>query len=465
MTVRLSGAVAAMLLFAGTFGPTTAVAEPLEPNCVDPAAGVPFERRSAADVGMDAAAVADTIDFGMYTGASTVQIYRHGCLVGDRSEFGHLPLPLASGTKGVAAVAVGRAVTEGYFDLDDTLGTFFPQADSAHAALTVRQILNQTTGLRFAWPSDGAGLVTDQVSQMLNAPVDFEPGTTFQYAQNAPALVAAIIEITTGSDFLDYVQRELFGPIGIARENWVWVRDRSGHVAVNGGLAMRPADLARIGQLLVRDGRWMGRQLVDSQFIREGAIGTEANGGYGFLWWTNAGDTYRGVNVPTPVQFDHPVWVGSPRDMFTFSGALGQFLVVVPSRDMVIVRLGGPPRIDPGSITGMLTGTTNPDFKELFRRATAAVTDMPQEPYEDPYRYPAPNEPLVQSPEDLEKLADPANTVAILLGTGPYAATDCNLADCHGNSVVADVNRFVADVAGQVAAAAVAAGQPRAAGR
>lgn len=446
-----------VLVLGAVLSPTPAAATPGGDGCAVPAVGAAFEPRAAADLGMDGAAVADAIDFGMRTGANTVQVYRHGCLVDGRARFGDAPLPLASASKGVAAVAVGRAITLGYFDVDDTLGTFFPEADPEHAALTIRQVLNQTTGLRFTWPSDGAGVVTDQIAQTLHAPVDFPAGSTFQYAQNVLAMLPEIIARTTGRDFLDFVQQELFDPLGIARDHWVWVRDRSGNVAINGGLAMRPADLARLGQLLLRDGRWAERQVIDPGYIREGSTGTAANPAYGFLWWTNSGESYRSAGAPMPEVVDQPFWVGSPRDMYMFSGAFGQFVVVVPSRDMVIVRLGGPSRNDPASITGILTGTTNPDFKELFRRLTAAVTDVPAEPYDDPYRYPARDEPFARTPEDLERLIDPENTIAILLGTGPYSDSGCNLSVCHGSPLGADVQRFAADVADQVAAAAAAA--------
>lgn len=456
MTMRSGCAllVAILLSAISTVSATPAFAAPAVDGCPEPAPGAAFERRSPDAVGMDDAAVADAIDFGVNTGAHTVQVYRHGCLVGDRTGLGDVPLPLASATKGVAAVAVGRAVTLGYFDVDDTLGTFFPQADPQHGALTIRQVPNQTTGLRFSWPSDGAGLVTDQVAQTLNAPTDFAPGSTFQYAQNALSVLPAIIEITTGTDFLDFVQREVMGPIGISRQNWVWLRDRSGNAAVGGGLAMRPSDLARIGQLLLDDGRWDGRELVSVDFIRQGATGTPANEGYGFLWWVNAGDTYRGVDPPTPPLFDRPLWIGSPRDMFVFSGLLGQFLAVVPSRDMVLIRLGGPSRVDPGNVGGALTGTTNPDYKELFRRLTAAVTDVPPEPYDDPYSYSNVPSMTGLSPEDLQRLVDPVNTVELLLGTGPYSDTGCNVVSCHGDSAGSAVTRFVNDAADQVAAAA-----------
>ncbi|WP_067825148.1 serine hydrolase domain-containing protein [Nocardia inohanensis] len=431
-----------------------APAAPAAVACAEPDAGKLFERREAGEVGMDAAAVTDALDFGQRAGGYAVQVYRHGCLVGDRTPTGNLPLPLASSSKGVASVAVGRAITLGYFGVDDPLSKFFPQADAAHANLTVRQVLTQSTGLHFSWPADIAGIQTDQVLQTLASPADYEPGTTFQYAQSVLALLPKIIEITTGLDYQEFVQRELMGPLGIDRENWIWLRDRSGNTAVNGGLAMRPSDLARIGTLLLHNGSWQGQQLVSADYLRQATTPSAANGGYGFLMWLNAGDTYRGVDVPTATLNEHPVFTGSPRDTYAFSGALGQFVVVVPSRDLVIVRMGVPAKIELNNLQALLTGTSNPDNKELFRRLSAAVTDVPGEPYDDPYRYPAPSKPLAKDLDELSRLVDPVNAAEILLGVGPYASTGCNLLWCNGKAVPVDVFKLLIDVGGQVLAAA-----------
>ncbi|RDI46397.1 serine hydrolase domain-containing protein [Nocardia mexicana] len=445
--------LAAAALSVLPFAAPLAAADPgPEAACAEPAAGAAFRGADPAEVGMDPAATHAALEFGTRTGGVAIQVYRHGCLVGDRTPTGNVPLPLASATKGVASAVVGRAVTLGYFGLDDPLGKFFPQADSAHAGLTVRQVLNQTTGLHFSWPADVSGLYTDSVLQTLAQPAEYPPGTTFQYAQNVLALLPKIIERTTGTDFPDFAQRELLQPLGIARENWIWLRDRSGNTAVNGGLAMRPDDLGRLGQLMLHEGAWGGTQLIDPDYIGQARTGSDANPGYGFLTWLNSSDTYMGVEAPRSLRHDNPQFPGSPRDMYSFEGALGQFVTVVPSRDMVIVRLGVPTRLDTKNPISMVTGSGNPDTKELYHRITAAVTDLPAEPYVNPYTLPSP--PLsIRNLDDLAKLADPLNAAAILLGVGPYASTGCNVLWCNGKPVPVDVFRAILDTGGQVAAA------------
>lgn len=425
--------------------------------CAEPAPGQLAAREDPEVLGIDAAALAEALDFGQTKGAATTQVYRHGCLAGDRTGTGNLPIPLASTTKGVASVAVGRAITMGLFTLDDPLRKFFPQADDAHGALTVRQILTQTTGLHFSWPAEGAGIGTDQILQTLSTPIDFPAGTKFQYAQNTLALLPKIIEITARSDFQDFVQREVFGPVGISRDSWVWLRDRSGNTVVSGGLAMRADDLARLGRLMLQNGSWNGREIVDPDYVRDAAQPTDANGGYGFLLWTNVGDThwpsFSGRSVR---RIDHPILPGSPRDTYAFSGALGQLIVVVPSRDMVIVRQGIPVSIDPNNLGANLVGTGNPDNQELIRKITASVRDLPPAPVDDPYRYNDSTGPLFREPADVLFWSDPANVLAILLGTGDYADTGCNLLWCNGKPLPADLSDTVVDASAQIAAAVAA---------
>ncbi|MFI9503060.1 serine hydrolase domain-containing protein [Nocardia sp. NPDC052566] len=446
---RIWAAAAAAALVTLSLVVPNATAAPAD-SCAAPAAGQLPGRADPAASGFDPAALADAIDFGAAKGAYAIQVFRHGCLVGDRTGTGNLPLPLASATKGVASVAVGRAITLGRFGLDDPLGKFFPRADPAHAALTVRQVLNQTTGLRFTWAADIAGIATDEVLQSLNTPIAFEPGTTFQYSQAVLALLPKIIEISTGLDFQDFVQREVMQPLGIARDQWLWLRDRSGNTAVNGGLAMRADDMARFGLLMLNEGRWGDTQLIDPDYIRQARQPTAANGGYGFLFWLNAGDSYKTATVPTAKVFQHPMFPGAPRDLYAFVGALGQFTVVVPSRDLVIVRLGVPGGIDPGNVQTSLAAESNPDNKEFLRRVVAAVNDMPAEPYDDPYRYGDAFGPIIGSVDDLAFWVDPEHVAQILFGVGPYAPSNCNVLFCNGRAVPQDIFAATLDSTGQI---------------
>ncbi|MFF2556487.1 serine hydrolase domain-containing protein [Nocardia sp. NPDC058058] len=441
--------------------PVSANAESGAFACTEPAGDQGYQRAEPADLGLDPTALADALSFGARKGGFAIQVYRHGCLTADYAPDNALaavlPTPLASSSKGVASVAVGRAITLGKFGLDDPLRTFFPQADERHGALTVRQVLNQTTGLEFSWGTDIAAITTDEVAEALHRPFAYEPGSTFQYSQSVLELLPRIVEISTGQDFQDFVQEQVMAPLGIPRDHWIWLRDRHGDTAVHGGLAMRPADFARLGQLMLQRGVWRGQRLIDDSYIRQAAEPTAANGGYGFLFWLNAGDSYKTATVPMAKVFPHNMFPGSPRDMYSFVGALGQFSVVVPSLDMVIVRTGIPGSIDLTNTQTSLAAESNPDNKELLRRITRAVTDVPAVPDDDPYRYDDSFGPLIGSPADLAAWADPTAIAAVLLGYGPGSVPDCTLISCDGRPLTADLAAQLSDTLRQVTLAALAA--------
>jgi len=340
---------------------------------------------NAAELGFDPDALANAVQFASGLRSSSVRVYRHGQLA-DKSardaRTERIPQPLASTSKGVLSLLVGRAITMGHFALDDRLGTFLPEADAAHAALTVRQLLNQTSGLKFSWVAEWAGLETDVVAQVLALPFAHEPGTVFEYAQTTLSLLGVIIERTTGLDFQLFAQRELFGKIGISRNHWVWLRDRKGRTITAGGLFLRPDHQALLGELMLRMGRWDGEQLINSDYVAQAVTGTVANPGYGFLFWLNEGNTYKIASVPTPLTIRHPIFPGSPRDTYAFCGMLGQLIVVVPSRDLVIIRNGLPTRFERSDPVKYSSATTSPDLKEIVRRIVASVADIP--PCSDP---------------------------------------------------------------------------------
>lgn len=389
---------------------------------------------------MDPDKVDDALAYAEYTGAFTTQIYRRGCLVGQRSRFDEAPLPLYSASKSIAALVIGRAVTLGYLEVDEPLRTYFPAADATHGSLTVRHLLTQTSGLYFSWPFDIAAYLTDSTNTVLHAPAMFPAGSTFQYAQAPLSLLAAIIEKTTGQDFLAFADRALFRPLGIDRDGWTWIRDRSGTVLVAGGLAMRAGDLGRIGNLLLARGKWRGGRLIDSGFLADAVSGTTAHPGYGYTFWVNhtaaQNDRYQQAHGAAL----EPIWNGSPPDTYGISGALSQFVVVIPSRDLVVVRVGIPANTGDNRPTALITGeSSNRQNKELLRRISSAPTDIAPPPYVDLFD-PSLNQPREFASVD-DQSADTELVLQVLLGTGPFAGSRCTIALCNSS----DAGRAMAD--------------------
>ncbi len=435
-----SAGVGLVQAVSGTQSPGTA-------QCALPADGRLFNARNATQLGFDQARLDAAIAFGERLPSTSIRVYRHGCLAGRStldSASVFVPQALFSGSKTVLALAVGRAVTLGYLKLDDPIGTYLPEADALHGAITVRQLLTQTSGLQLVLADEAAALTTDPVGYTLALPSWYAPGTEFMYAQNTLTLLSRVLERATGPEFQAFVQQELMNRVGIARDHWVWLRDRSGTTFAWGGLLMRPDDEARLGHLMLHRGKWGSQQVISQSYMNQATTGTAANPGHGFLLWLNAGDTFKAASIGRPVPVAHPVLPGTPRDTYAALGAMGQVTVVVPSRNLVLVR-NGPGGAD--TVEGK-------DVNELVRLVIAAVSDMPQVTDPGPYDYPAP-----AGTGDLVSLDNNIadwRLIGMLLGVGVGATPGCTVLLCNGSNLVTDAGVLGADAVGQLLSAVAA---------
>jgi CubicO group peptidase (beta-lactamase class C family) len=193
---------------------TASLLQPPAPKCALPSENQLFAPFNATALGFDQARLDAAIQFGERLLSTSIRVYRHGCLAGKSgldpaSVF--VPQIMFSASKSILALSVGRAVTLGYLKLDDPIGQYLPEADAAHGALTVRQLLNQTSGLQLVTADEAAALTTDPVQYTLALPFWYAPGTEFMYAQNTLTTLSRVLERATGRDFQDFTQQELMG--------------------------------------------------------------------------------------------------------------------------------------------------------------------------------------------------------------------------------------------------------------
>ncbi len=312
-------------------------------RCPDPSTAGEFLTRSPADVSMDSTLLSEAVGAASLNLAASVRVYRHDCLVavsGNDWRSAGAPSNLWSGTKAIVSLLVGRAITLGSLGLDDPIGRYLPEYDAAHGAITVRQLLSQTSGLRFAWLNDVTPSIPNSVTYVGSLPFDHAPGTYFEYAQAPITVLAEVVTRAVGVDIQTFARDQLFRPLGIVDADWSWARDRGGHTIGYAQLSMRPLDLAKFGSLLLRRGRWAGAQLIDSRYLDQAVAGSPTNPGYGFLFWTNAGEWFYSASILVRRRVDRR-WVASaPPDMFALSGLGDQYVFVVPSLDLVVVRTG-----------------------------------------------------------------------------------------------------------------------------
>lgn len=314
-----------------------------DPTCREPAAGEEWERRSPESVGVDAR----TLDWALaatdHPFTATIRVYRHNCLIasaGPEGATSDVKRPIFSMTKSVVALGVGRAVTLGLVDVDDPIGDYFDGLDPAHAAITVEDLLTQSSGLRFAWANDLAGSLEDSVGQALAMPLVAEPGTLFEYAQTTVTVLTALVERAAGRDFQEFMSAELFEPIGIEPGTWSWMRDGAGNTQGYAWLDLTARDVARLATLMVHQGMWGDERLIDADYLAAMSTSSESNPGYGYLAQVNTGDWF--VESFGATRREGARIRSAPTDTIHFSGFLDQDAFMVPSLDLVIVRMGLP---------------------------------------------------------------------------------------------------------------------------
>ena len=238
---------------------------------------------------------------------------------------------LQSVTKSITATAIGIALGRGEIkSLDVPFMDFFKDrkdsnADPRLARATLRDVLTMRSGIEWHEqdrPLDDTNTTVqleksrDWIAFTLSQPMDSDPGTKWAYNSGGSMLLSGIIKAATGVHIDEYANRHLFQPLGI--RDFHWKKTPTGHPDTEGGLYLSAPDLAKIGLLYLHDGVWEGRRILPVGWVKDAttrhAQPTSPAWGYGYQWWiTNRG----GVDI----------WAGR--------GFGGQYLIVIPSRDIV----------------------------------------------------------------------------------------------------------------------------------
>jgi len=287
--------------------------------------------------GMSSQELARLVDFGIGNGMDSVLVTRHGTIVAEAYYAPFAPATkhrINSATKSVIGSLVAIALDEGLIkSLDQPVLDFFPgrsfaNTDDRKKAITLRHLLDMTSGLDWKEPLNNTPPVSllemersrDWVQYVLDHPMAHDPGATFDYNSGGPHLLSAILSKVTGRSARDYAGEKLFGPLGIDDVQW---RSDPQHVSAGGaGLYLLPRDMARLGRLWLQDGVWQGKRLLPAGWIDqvrqakvEMGLGPQLR--YGNLFWS----------MPA-------------RDMFMAVGFDRQLIMVMPKIDVVAVFTG-----------------------------------------------------------------------------------------------------------------------------
>jgi CubicO group peptidase (beta-lactamase class C family) len=297
----------------------------------------------AADHGFDVARLEEAVAYAESHESHCLLVVRDGDLVLERY-FGdanaNTPMKSWSVAKSHVSAIVGIALERGELgSIDDSIADYLPElAGDPREQVTLRHLLSMTAGLYGGVLSDMAGMFTapDMTAHALTTELNAAPGSAWEYSNVAVQMFDPIFKgLGTRAD--DYARMHVWEPIGM---NASWITDTAGNPALYMNVIASCRDHARFGYLMLRRGCWQGEQVVPQSWVDQAAQPSQAmNLGYGHYFWRGAGDPTLDLVDSTPLDRGalHP---GAPEDAFCAVGLGGQFIEVVPSLDMVVVRMG-----------------------------------------------------------------------------------------------------------------------------
>lgn len=245
------------------------------------------------------------------------------------------PLLGWSMAKSLNSIMLGRLEYEGRLDLNETPG-FEQWSEDERSQIRVTDMLTMTDGLGFSEeynPGDDATAmlftVPSSSDYVMEKAALREPRSHFNYSSGTANLLSRLYQETLGDsqDSYDEYMRAIYRPLGF--QNAIFEVDASGVFVGSSYLYASARDWARMGQLMLDDGIINGERIVTSGWIRRATSPNESTNqkAYGYQWWLNRGN-------------ENLRWSDIPEDAFAAQGNRQQYVMIVPSLELVIVRLG-----------------------------------------------------------------------------------------------------------------------------
>lgn len=256
--------------------------------------------------------------------------------------------------KSMISAMLGKAITEGKIEsLDQPVGDFFPEFNNDMSSkMTVGDLSSMSSGLN--WDEDyyspfsittRAYFYDDLEKMMLNLKVVEEPGQSFKYLSGNTQLLGMVIEKATGQSLSKYLSDQFWKPMGAENEAFWQIDSEEGNLEkAYCCIASNARDFARFGKLYKNHGRWNNQQLLDSTFIAKSVRPRFSESPqYGYGWWLHEQDGH---------------------DFFMMRGHLGQYVIVEPNDNVIIVRLGHQKTPDAG--IGIITRDIKMYIEEAY---------------------------------------------------------------------------------------------------
>ena len=265
------------------------------------------------------------------TRASSLIVIRDNKLVHERYWKDHNKFSIMNSfsmAKGVLSILVGCAIDDGYLQSENQLiSSVFPQYKKSKFGqfLTFRHLMTMQAGLNweeeyhhpFA-PNSKQYFVDDLAKQAFETELKEMPGEKYEYQSVSAQLLGLALIKATGKDLATYLSEKIWKPLGMEFPA-KWSTDEKGIEKAFCCIHANPRDFAKIGQLIMQNGNWNGKQLISQEYCKKLLTPTKANDAFCFSIWTNQENDLK---------------------YHFFYGFLGQFIIMIPEKNMVIVKTG-----------------------------------------------------------------------------------------------------------------------------
>ncbi len=294
-----------------------------------------WETQSISSLGWNQNAVQPLLDYLLLKNTKSFMILVNGRIVMENYFNGHTATTLwkwNSAGKTLTSTVTGIAEQEGFINtnnkVSDYLGTGWTSAPLAKENLiTCKNLLKMNSGLDDTLGDDVAPGNLQYVA---------DAGTRWAY-HNVYVKLQDVVEQATGQTWNNYFNTKLRDKIGMSSTG-VWYNG----TGVNLGLRIyfsNTRSMARFGLLALNNGNWNGNQVINSVYLNQATTTSQnINLAYGYLWWLNGKASYR---LPqTQLQFNGSLIASGANDMYMALGKDDQKIYVIPSKKMVVIRMG-----------------------------------------------------------------------------------------------------------------------------
>ncbi len=279
-----------------------------------------------------------------YRNTKAVVVIHKGKIIGEKYSSDvtkNTPLLGWSMAKSVTSLLVGVLVKDKGLDIHAGKLTSWWKSKVEHEKITLDHLLRMSSGLEFnekyGVGSDAAKMLSIETSASefaINKKLEYPIDSHWSYASGTTNIISAIIKEKVGGSFqfyYEFAQQRLFRPLGI--ESAILEMDASGVFIGSSYLYLTARDWAKLGQLCLQNGQWDGRQIFPNDWIKYVTTPTKTSSlnNYGAHFWLN--------NDPDDKTIDRH-WPSLPTDLYYMSGFQGQTVAIIPSKELIVVRLG-----------------------------------------------------------------------------------------------------------------------------